>query len=314
MAHAMTDRDSELQQWAIEATQAAMRKRLAQRPDIANALIPTFGIHCRRPTPGVGYLEALCEDNVELVAEGIARATAGGVVLADSGREVPLDALVCATGFRAEGLPPFPVRGRGGTSLDEQFRPYPEAYLSVAVDGFPNLFFVLGPNSAIGAGSLTMMLEAEGDYVVRCLRKLQKEDYATMEVRARRVADWSAYVDAHFAHTVYTDRCSSWYKSNGGTGDRVTGLWPGSTLHCMEALRSPRWEDYEWGPLDADAAANPLRWLGNGFSLNQTPRPGGAPGECYGDPAWYVESVFCDVPPEGTPEDDPEFKMRPFSH
>ena len=99
-----------------------------------------------------------------------------------------------------------------------------------------------------------------------------------------------------------------------GWADRVTGLWPGSTLHCMEALRSPRWEDYEWGPLDADATANPLRWLGNGFSLTQTPRPGGAPGECYGDPAWYVESVFCDVPPEGTPEDDPEFKMRPFSH
>ena len=184
----------------------------------------------------------------------------------------------------------------------------------MAVDWFPNLFFMLGPNGAFGTGSLSIMLEATGDYVVQCVRKLQKEDYATMEVKERRVADWSAYTDAYFARTVYSDNCRSWYKSDGGTGRRVTGLWPGTSLHAVEALRAPRWEDFEWELLDGPTGDNPLRWLGNGWSITQTLRPGGTRDEYLGDPAWYVEDTFRDVPVEGTPEDDPEFKMRPFSH
>lgn len=31
------------------------------------AVIPDFGVACRRLTPGPGYLEALCEDNVSHV-------------------------------------------------------------------------------------------------------------------------------------------------------------------------------------------------------------------------------------------------------
>ena len=310
--HSIGERGSELQQWATEATQKSMRQRLARKPEIADALIPTFAVNCRRNSPGPGYLEALCEDNVEFLTDPITTATAAGVTL-ESGREVPLDALVCATGFHTDSVPPFPVRGRGGQMLRDRFQPHPEAYLSVAVDGFPNLFFMLGPNSAAGSGSLTITLEAAGDYIVRCVRKLQKEDYAAMEVQARRVADWSAYAEAYFVRTVYSDRCTSWYKSGGGTVGRVTGLWPGSILHAIEALRAPRWEDFDWEPLDGPGA-NPLRWLGNGWSVTHTPHPGGSREECLGDPAWYVEDIFRDVPIEGTPEDDPQFKMRPFSH
>jgi len=36
---------------------------------------------------------------------------------------------------------------------------------------------MFGPNSAIGFGSLTKILEAEADYIVKVIRKLQKEDW-----------------------------------------------------------------------------------------------------------------------------------------
>ena len=171
----------------------------------------------------------------------------------------------------------------------------------MAVDGFPNFFMMLGPNSAIGSGSLTMMIETEGDYIIKCIRKLQKEDYVSMSPKASRVADFSAYCESYFKKTVYVDKCNSWYRSEGGKGNRITGLWPGSTLHCLETLRSPRWEDFEYENRDE----NRLRWLGNGWSVTQL-------GE--GDPAWYLEPGFMSVPVKGTPEEDEEFKMRPFSH
>lgn len=61
------------------------KKRLVKKPWIAEycesmwrvpvsynahqgAVTPEFGVACRRPTSGPGYLEALCEDNVGPIA------------------------------------------------------------------------------------------------------------------------------------------------------------------------------------------------------------------------------------------------------
>lgn len=308
--HSISLRDSAMQHTAVEVFRSAMKEGLVTRPEIAAFLIPsTFGIGCRRPTPGPGYLEALTEPNVDFVTDPIKCINPTGISL-ESGRKVDLDCLVCATGFNASGPPPFSVYGKEGHSLKGRFTPYPEAYLSVAVDGFPNMFIMLGPNSAIGTGSLTKILESEGDYIVKCIRKLQKEDYASMTVKKERVADWSEYCHTYFKKTVYTDNCNSWYRSEGGKGDRITGLWPGSTLHALEALRAPRWEDFEWESVDG--GENKLRWLGNGWSI--THMPGEGENEYKGDPAWYLEPRFQNVPLEKTPEEDVEYKMRPYSH
>lgn len=305
--HAVSMRDSSMQRTAIEIFRAAMKHRLSGKPEIADFLIPSFAIGCRRTTPGPGYLEALVESNVDFITDPISEVNKDGVTL-KNGSKVSLDCLVCATGFNASAAPRFHVTGIDHISLKERFTPYPEAYLSLTVDGFPNFFMMLGPNSAIGSGSLTMILESEGDYITKCIRKLQKEDYASMCIKKARVSDWSEYCQTYFKDTVYTDQCNSWYKSEGGKGDHITGLWPGSTLHALEALRSPRWEDYDWQSVAN--GNNRMRWLGNGWSLTHTKVSHDGYG---GDPAWYLDPRFQNVPVSGFPEDDAEFKQRPFS-
>ncbi|KAI0835701.1 flavin-binding monooxygenase [Hypoxylon sp. FL0890] len=308
--HDISIRGSAMQVGAMSYFSETMKQRLAKKPEIAKFLIPSFGIGCRRATPGPGYLEALVEDNVDFITDPIETVTPTGVTL-ESGRSIPLDALVCATGFKTSSAPPFPVYGRDDQSLESRYKPFSAAYLSLAVDSFPNFFMMLGPNSAIGSGSLTVILENEGDYIVKCIRKLQKEDYATMTVKPERVHDWSEYCHEYFKETVYTDTCHSWYKSEGGFGDRITGLWPGSTLHAIEALRAPRWEDYDWEVIEGNRA-NRLMWMGNGRSI--THMPGEGENEWGGDPSWYIEPRFVDFPNPGRPEDDETLKMRPFSY
>jgi hypothetical protein len=277
-----------------------MRERLKKKPEIADFILPSFAVGCRRLTPGPGYLEALVEDNVDFISDQISEIVPEGIVL-ETGRKIEIDVLVCATGFNASSPPPFEVYGKNGKSLQERFTPHRETYLTMTVDGFPNFFMMLGPNSAIGSGSLTMMIETEGDYIIKCIRKLQKEDYISMMTKPERVKDFMDYTNEYFKNTVYMDECNSWYRSDGGKGDRITGLWPGSTLHCLEALRAPRWEDFDFETKDE----NRLRWLGNGWSVTQLDG---------GDPAWYLEPSLQNVPVAGKPEDDEEFKRRPFSH
>jgi len=131
-----------------------MRARLGDRSDLADRITPNFGVGCRyvivwyipvaqqmtkyrRPTPGVGYLEALTQKNVRVVFESIKQIVPQGMEL-ESGEIIELDAIVCATGFDVSWKPRFPVIGRGGIDIREQWDQRPTAYLSLAVPNFPN--------------------------------------------------------------------------------------------------------------------------------------------------------------------------------
>jgi len=293
-------RDSEMQKMFVQMFTASTKDKLTAKPEILASMSPDFGVGCRRLTPGPGYLEALIQDNVDFISDNISSINESGIELVN-GKQIDIDVLVCATGFNTTAVPPFDIIGKSGLTLKEKFNPYPQTYLAVAVDNFPNFFMVLGPNTGLGAGSLTVFLESQGDYVVKCIRKLQKEDYVTMMPKAQLVSDFSDYVGEYFKKTVYMDDCKSWYKIGGGLGDRISGLWPGSILQACEVFRAPRWEDYDY----ESQHENGLKWLGNGWST--TLMEGG-------DGAYYLEPDVVDIPMAGTPENDPRYKGRPFSH
>ena len=297
-----------MQNFARDDFTKLMKKRLEKKPEILETLLPDFSVGCRRLTPGPGYLEALVEENVDFIHTPIRRLHPSAVELTD-GTVIDLDVLVCATGFQASAPPPFAVVGRDNQTMVSKFHPYPETYLSLATDKFPNYFMMLGPNGAIGTGSLLMMIEMSGDYIIKCIRKMQKENIRSMEVKSHRVKDFSKIIDSYFKRTVYLEGCHSWYRSDGGSGERITGLWPGSSLHAMETFRSPRWEDYDYsyeGEQDG-AEVNHLGWLGNGWSSVQTDPKGGTL-------AYYLRPEYMDFPASPYPEHTKFYELKSFSY
>ncbi|KAG2413129.1 hypothetical protein HFD88_010688 [Aspergillus terreus] len=299
--HPVSLKGSDLSEGAHEAFAALMTSRLAKKPELAELLIPKFAPGCRRLTPGPGYLEALTEPNVAVSFGEIEAVVPEGIIMKD-GTKFELDVLVCATGFHTNLGPPFPIIGLGEKTLQQRYEKYPEAYLSVATDGFPNFFHMLGPNSGVGSGSLTTIIERSGEYIVKCIRKMQKEDIAAMHISPRSVKDWLEYVHTYFQKTVFLDDCKSWYRK----GDRIIHLWPGSTLHAIETFRSPRWEDYEYiYRRDSPTERNRLAWLGNGWSEQQLNN---------GDMAYYVEPAYVDFPAAPRPEETKKWTVASWSH
>ncbi|EJD50391.1 FAD/NAD(P)-binding domain-containing protein [Auricularia subglabra TFB-10046 SS5] len=281
--HGSTLKGSPMQQWAVGAFSGIMRKRLAKKPWIADHLIPDFPVACRRLTPGPGYLEALMEDNVDFVPTHIREITKTGIVTVD-GKEREYDIIICATGYDTSWKYPFPIIGRKGATLAERWHPQPQTYLTLATDGFPNWFQTMGPNGAIGSGSLLVIMEREVDYVVAAIAKMQRERIRSMEVKREAVLDFDEYLENYFPQTVYSEKCRSWYKLGKEEG-KITALWPGSCLHAVLALEHPRWEDYNY--TYCDGVRNRFHWLGNGWTVNE--RDG------TGDRAWYLNNI--DYPP-----------------
>ena len=126
-------------------------RMVVRDPVTAQKLIPKYPPLTRRTAGEHGYFEAFNRANVDLIdiaEDPIARVTAGGVRL-ESGTEVDLDVLICATGFDAGGGAALGIDiiGRGGAALSEHWRDGVRTFLGVMIHQFPNLYLINGPQS-----------------------------------------------------------------------------------------------------------------------------------------------------------------------
>lgn len=254
---------------AHEAFDKVMRDRLKKKPEIVEHMLPDFPPLCKRLTPGPGYLEALCADNVDVIPQHIDHVDETGIVTKD-GIHRPVEAIICATGFDTSFQGRFPVIGRGGQNLQDRYRTRAETYLSSCTDGFPNYFQSLGPNAGVGNGSLLFMIESIHNYIGQILQKLSTGNVRTIEPKAKVVQNFTDYCDAFFKRTVFSAECGSWYKSSPPGTDpsqrkngRVTALWPGSSIHAIKVFEKVRWEDFEMETVDD----NDFGWFGDGWGV-----------------------------------------------
>lgn len=155
-------RNSEMQKEVVKIYRERYEREV--RPELREKIMPNYGVGCRRITPSDTYLKALQAENTELVTEPIKRITPKGIETTD-GRLHECDLLILATGFDTSFKPVFPLIGRGGKTLQEEWKIIPESYLSVGAPGFPNYWMVIGPNSPLGQNSLLPWLEGTVDYI-----------------------------------------------------------------------------------------------------------------------------------------------------
>lgn len=262
-------------QQAKEYFQQLMATRLSRKSELLPHFLPSFPPFCRRLTPGPGYLESLTEDNVTVIVDPIDHVDQSGIITKNGTRR-DVDAIVCATGFNTHFTNHVPIYGENDIKLfsaqasDDndnensdraKSRPRTSNYLSFTVDSFPNMFMLLGPNAGVGHGNLLMIIERVADYICDALQKVQSQHIRTIQPSTRAVDAFMRFCDTYFKGTVFTEECSSWYKTDG----KVTALWPGSSLHAIKALEWRRWEDFEYTYWDREKEANGLTsWLGDG--------------------------------------------------
>ncbi len=167
--------------------------------------------------------------------------------------------------------------GSGGKNLADVWANEPKSYLGVAAHDFPNYLMVIGPNSPIGMGLYSLawvsvvfssqnwsesysnhrFAEAQVDYILRLVNRWQTENIHSFTPKLEAVEDFIAFKDEFMKSTVWESGCRSWYKS-GSISGKVTALWPGSTLHYLESIADPRYEDWDF------------KYIGNRFASSET--------------------------------------------
>lgn len=98
-------------------------------------------------------------------------------------------------------------------------------------------------------------------YALQMIQKLQTEYIGSLSPKQQATDAFNAHVQEWIKHTVWKQDCRSWYKDN-ETG-RVNAIWPGSSLHYIEVISTPRYEDFDIEYIDA-GVNNMWAFLGMG--------------------------------------------------
>jgi cation diffusion facilitator CzcD-associated flavoprotein CzcO len=213
------------------ATHMALRQLERQVPDaeLRAKLTPRYELGCKRILPTDEWYPALMQPNVELVTDGIREIRPHSIVSED-GTEREVDTIIFGTGFHVTDIPIAErVRGREGRTLAEHWDGSPSAYKGAAVAGYPNLFFLVGPNTGLGHTSLLFMIESQISYVASALRTMRRRAARVVDVRPEAEAAYNAELDRMTEGTVWVSGgCSSYYIDRNGHNATIwpTFTWP----------------------------------------------------------------------------------------
>jgi hypothetical protein len=217
----------------LKQTTLAHMRDLVKDDKLLEFLIPKFELGCRRFTPGDHYLRALQKDNVEVVLDPIVKVFDKGVVL-KSGKVHEVDVIICATGFNTSFTPRFPVIGRNGYALSENWGnpDLTESYMGALVAGMPNFAGMslhtwkstlyetdmmpsafTPPNYPV-IGSAFPSTENTGDFILRLIDRLQHDKLKSFCVKQSAQTEFNAWLQSNMQKMVFSADCKSWCKWN----------------------------------------------------------------------------------------------------
>jgi cation diffusion facilitator CzcD-associated flavoprotein CzcO len=210
-------------------------------PALRERLRPDYRAGCKRLLMSSSFYPAIQRPNAELVDAAIDHVEPAGIVTTDSRLHL-LDVLILATGFHAHDyMAPMQVVGPGGATLADAWSDGPSAYRTVAMNGFPNFFMLIGPGSPVGNYSLIAVAEAQADYIMQFVRRLADGAIETLQPSAAATTRFNAAFRRAMRGTVWLTGCSNWYLARNGIPD----VWPWTIGRFRREMRRPAFEDYE---------------------------------------------------------------------
>ena len=180
-------------------------------PAVADKLIPkNHGFGTRRVPLETFYYEVFNQPNVTLVdisATPIERITPEGIRTTE--KDHAFDVIIYATGFDAitGSFDRIDIRGTEGQRLKDKWTGGPKTWLGVQVEGFANMFMVMGPHTALG--NIPRSIEYNVDWITQLIRFMRDHKLTRAACRPEGVKHWTDHVVA-LGESLLSSEVDSW--------------------------------------------------------------------------------------------------------
>ena len=183
--------------------------------ETAETLCPDHALMAKRPPLGHQYFETFNKPHVKLVSirnNPIQEITEKG--LRTGTDEYEFDMIIYAVGFDGGTGPltAMDVRGRDQRCLGDEWSKSLETLLGIAVEGYPNMFMISGPQSPFA--NLPVVLDNTATWIGHVLAYMDKNKYKVMEPTKEATEQWCKLLNAVYEATVLPEsakKAGSWY-------------------------------------------------------------------------------------------------------
>ncbi|TFK30127.1 FAD/NAD(P)-binding domain-containing protein [Coprinopsis marcescibilis] len=237
-------------------------------------LIPSYPPGCRRIIVDPEYLSCLHRPNVKLEWDGVAELVENGVKT-KTGAILPFDVLIWATGYSIEPIG-LNVKGREGKLISEYFesKQGPAAYVGACYPGFPNMFTLLGPNSAGGHSSALFAEEVQINHSLQLIKPILEGKLKSFDVTHKATDEYNEWVQKRLSTSVWTD-CNSYYfhylPGQNKVKSKNTATFPGPVTLFWWMNRQVRWDRFQVtgaeGWKDEQRNSGVIKWWSAGLLL-----------------------------------------------
>lgn len=213
---------------------------------------PPFPFGTKRPSLEQSFYEVFAQENVSIVPllkNPIVEVVPEGVALTD-GTVVELDALILATGFDAitGGWSRINIQGLDGVMLGDKWAKGLRTSMGISTSGFPNMFFLYGPQSPTASAAGPVTLEVQSDWIIQAMVHMRKNGLKRVDASLDAEDRWVQHAHEECHKTLMPYNTTTWYMGGNIPGKRREVLqYVGGLPRYIEALEESsrsQWSDF----------------------------------------------------------------------
>jgi cyclohexanone monooxygenase len=204
-------------------------RAIVDDPGTAETLCPTdHPVFGKRPPLGHFYYEAFNRPNVSLVSvkdNPIVEIVPEGLKTQD-GTVHEVDMIIFALGFDAVtgAITQIDLEGRGGLKITDRWQDGAQALLGISVDGFPNFFSIIGPQSAFT--NIPPTIEKQAAFIGAAIRTARDAGSEVVEADPSAVHEWAEHCQTLLDATILQNgEAGSWFLGTNVPGKPRTVLF-----------------------------------------------------------------------------------------
>ena len=192
--------------YAFWAEQTRARISSAAKRELLVPKVPALPFGVKRPCLEEDLYEVMDQPQVDIVdisEKSIEAITEKGICA--HGRTIEFDAIILATGFgdEASGLKSLNIRGRNGIALEDAWSEGVQSHLGIAINQFPNLFFLYGPQCPTLLVNSPAVITVQVEWLCRIISECQRAGISQLEATEDSQYVWQQKMEELWVKSLY---------------------------------------------------------------------------------------------------------------
>lgn len=235
-----------------------------------------FGV--KRPCLEQRYYEQFNRPNVEIIdvsascadETNIVEFTETGISMSD-GTHYDLDVIALATGFdiTTGGITELGLKSIHGTCLKSEWAKTAYSYLGTTISGYPNLFYLYGPQGPMVLSNGAATVEVQGRWIRDVIKKIDAEGLKYVDPTKEATESWKQRINELSEKTLLSSFARTTYMGGGIPGKAPQQVnYTGGLGEYKKEIRAalPGWKGFRLVP---DTTKNAATEKTNGVTTDE---------------------------------------------